>query len=78
MPAPAQMDPMPMELNSQHRRISQQEHNQCIREALCFVCKEHGHVSRKCPKRRVRILGAEVAMKQGTQIQSSGNEDTQE
>jgi len=45
-PAPAHVGPMPMELDSQHRRMSQEEHDRCIRGALCFTCKEYRHVSR--------------------------------
>jgi len=54
-PVPVHVGPTLMELDSQHSRMSQEEHDRCIRGALCFTCKEYGHVSRECPKRRVRI-----------------------
>jgi len=75
-PAPAHVGPMPIQLNSQYRRMSQEEHDRCIRGALCFECKEYGHVSRECPKRRVRIteIGIEVGKEEGP----SGNDDAQE
>jgi len=37
--APAHVGPTPMELDSQNRRMSQEEHDRCIRGALCFTCK---------------------------------------
>ena len=74
-PSPAHTGPMPMELDSLHRRMSQEEHDRCIRGALCFTCKEYRHVSREYPKKRTRIIGAEVAL--GQEL-PSGNDDTQE
>ena len=67
---------MPMELDSQHRRMSQEEHDRCIKGALCFICKEYGHVSRECPKRRVRIT--EIGMELGKEERPVGNDDVQE
>ena len=74
--APTHTGPMPMELDSQHRRMSQEEHDRCIRGALCFMCKEYGHVSRECPKRRIRV--AEIGMELGQGERASENDDTQE
>ena len=65
-----------MELDSQHKRMSQEEHDQCIRGALCFTCKEYGHVSRECPKRRIRIT--EIGMERREEEGPPGNDDTQE
>ena len=74
-PATAYAGPMPMELDSQYRKMSQEEHDQCIKGALCFTCKEYGHVSRECPKKRARIMGAEMSLEPE---QLSGNGDAQE
>ena len=74
-PAPAHVGPTPMELDSQNRRMSEEEHDRCIRGALCFTCKEYGHVSRECPKRRTRVMGAEISLE--PQLPSE-NDDAQE
>ena len=74
-PAPTQMGPTPMELDSQYRKMPQEEHDRCIKGALCFTCKEYGHVSRECPKKRVRIMGAEMSLELE---RLSGNDDAQE
>ena len=74
-PAPAHTGPMPMELDSQNRRMSQEEHDRCIRGALCFTCKEYGHMSRECPKRRARVMGAEMSLEPEL---PSGNDYIQE
>ena len=74
-PAPTQMGPTPMELDSQYRKMSQEEHDRCIKGALCFTCKEYGHVSRECLKKRVRIMGAEMSLEPE---RLSGNDDAQE
>ena len=65
-----------MELDSQHRRMFQEEHDRCIRGALCFTYKEYGHVSRKCPKRRVRAT--EIGMERREEEGPPGNNDAQE
>jgi len=65
-----------MELDSQHRRMSQEEHDRCIREALCFTCKEYGHVRRECLKRRIRV--AEIGMELGQGERASENDDARE
>ena len=75
-PAPAHVGPMPMELDSQYRRMSQEEHDRCINRELCFTCNEYGHVSTECPKRRVRIT--EIEMELGKEEGRAGNDDAQE
>jgi len=69
------VEPMPMELDSQRNRMSHEEHDRCIRGALCFMCKEYEHVSRECPKKRARIMGANMSLEPEL---PSGNDDTQE
>ena len=76
-PVPAHAGPTPMELDSQHRRMSQEEHDQCLRRALCFTCKEYKHVSRECLKKRVRIAGVEQGLEQDAQ-QLLETDNTQE
>ena len=73
--ARAHVGPLLMELDSQNRRMSHEEHDRCIRGALCFTCKEYGHVSRECPRRRARIVGAEMSLEL---LQLSGNDAAQE
>ena len=68
--------PTPMELDSQHSRMSQEEHDPCIRGALCFTRNEYVHVSTECPKRRVRIM--EIGMELGKEEGPWGNDDAQE
>ena len=74
--APTHTGPTPMELDSQHRRMSQEEHDRCIRGALCFTCKEYGHVRRECLKRRIRV--AEIGMELGQGERASENDDARE
>jgi len=64
-----------MELDSQYQKMPQEEHDRCIKGALCFTCKEYGHVSRECPKKRTRVMGAEMSL--GLE-QLSGNDNAQE
>ncbi|KAG1792611.1 uncharacterized protein HD556DRAFT_1239104, partial [Suillus plorans] len=33
-------------------KMSKEEHNKLMSEGRCFVCKETGHMSRQCPKKR--------------------------
>ncbi|HXJ96582.1 MAG TPA: hypothetical protein VMT20_27400 [Terriglobia bacterium] len=76
-PAAPYGGPMPMELDSQYRKMPQEEYDRCIRGALCFTCKEYGHVSKDCPKRRTRITGAEMSLSLGPELPSE-NDDAQE
>ena len=76
-PIAAYGGPTLMELDSQHRRMSQEEHDRCIRGVLCFTCKEYGHMSRECSRRRVKIAGVEVEPKQEAH-RPSENDDAQE
>jgi len=77
LPAPVQTGQTLMELNSQRRRMSQGEHDQCIIWALCFTCKEYGHVSKESQKKRVRIPGIAIELAQEAQ-QSWENNNAQE
>lgn len=54
-----------MELDSQRRASPQDEHERCLRSGLCFTCKEQGHLSRDCPKRKVRIMEIEMELGEG-------------
>ncbi len=64
-PPSAQGGPTPMELDSQRRASPQDEHERCLRSGLCFTCKEQGHLSRDCPKRKVRIMEIEMELGEG-------------
>ena len=76
-PASGHVGATPMELDSQHRRMSQEEHNRCIRGALCFTCKKSGPMSRECSKKRMRIAEIELELEQDTQ-RLSENHNAQE
>jgi hypothetical protein len=74
-PATARGGPTPMELDSQ-RRMPTEEHDRCMRSGLCFTCKEFGHLSKECPRKRVRIAGLEMELEH--QAQQAENDDAQE
>ena len=74
-PVPVHVGPMPMELHSQYRRMSPEKHDQYIRQALWFTCKEYRHVGREYLKKRTRVMEDEMGLDQEP---LSGNDDIQE
>lgn len=43
--------PVPMELgNTQLRKLSPQEREDCMKKGLCLRCREKGHLAKNCPK----------------------------
>jgi hypothetical protein len=65
----------PMELDSQ-RKLPAEEHERCLKSGLCFNCKGQGHMSRDCPRKKVRIAGVEMELEMGAQ--QPENDEAQE